>query len=79
MFNLWVGLAFLSVLIFNLLCSKTGKRRRDEQLRAMHSRKKMALLPVINTHDMAGTTGGNDSVALLDLASRTLIKSCVMP
>lgn len=77
-FYLWVGLAFLSVLVFNLLCSKTGKRRRDEQLRAMHSRKKMALFPVRNTHDVVGTTRGNDGMVLFDLASRALIKLCVM-
>lgn len=77
-FYLWVGFAFLSILIFNLLCSKTGKRGRDEQLRAMHNRKKMALFPVRNTHDVAGTTRGNDSMVFFDLASRALIKLCVM-
>lgn len=78
MFYLWVGLAFLSVLIFNLLCSKAGKRRRDEQLRAMHNRKKMALFPVRNTHDVAGTTRGNDSMVSFELTSRALIKLCVV-
>lgn len=76
MLYLGVGLAFLSVLIFNLLCSKTG--RRDEQLRAVHTRKKMILFPVINTYNVAGTTGGNGGMVLFDLASWALIKFCVM-
>lgn len=33
---------------------------------------------VINTHNVAGTTGGNDGMVLFDLASRALIKFCVM-
>lgn len=68
-------MAFLSVLVFDLLCSKIG--RRDEQLRTMHSRKKMALFLVISTYNVAGTTG-NDGMMLLALASRALMKFCVM-
>lgn len=73
------GLVWLSLLIFNLLCSNTGKRRRDEQLRAMHSRKKMALfLPCTKYPQCGWDHWWNEGMVLFALASRALIKFCVM-
>lgn len=73
----WFGFSFSSDFQFTMF-KDWKKKRRHEELRAMHSRKKMVLLPVINTHNVAGTTGGNDGMALFDLASKALIKFCVM-
>lgn len=54
---------------FSIYCAqRLEKEGRGEQLGAMHSRKKMALFPVRNTHDSIWTTCGKDGMLPFDLA-----------
>lgn len=77
-FYLWVGFGFLSVLIPIYCAQRLEKEGRDEQLGAMQRRKKMALFPVRNTHDLVWTTCGKDGMLPFHLASSALVKLCIM-
>lgn len=77
-FYLWFGFVFLSVLIFNLLCSKIGKRRERWAGGSYAHQEEDGIVPCKKYPWFVWTTWGKEYMLPLHLAYGTLMKLHIM-